>query len=73
MDSVDWKLLLACAHNIISRIWLSHPSASPGVRGSVSSSSCTCHSKTQWGPRSKIPVLVISQSTTSAALAEQIS
>ena len=47
MDSVDWKLLLACAHNIISRIWLSHPSASPGVRGSVSSSSCTCHSKTQ--------------------------
>ena len=45
MDSVDWKLLLACAHNIISRIWLSHPSASPGVRGSVSSSSCTCHSK----------------------------
>ena len=46
----SWTLLigsclLACAHNIISRIWLSRPSASPGVRGSVSSSSCTCHSK----------------------------
>ena len=46
----SWTLLigsclLACAHNIISRIWLSHPSASPGVRGSVSSSSCTWHSK----------------------------
>ena len=43
MDFVDWKLPLTCAYTIKSRIWLSHPSASSGVRGSVSSSSCTCH------------------------------
>ena len=44
MDFVDWKLPLTCAYTIKSRIWLSHPSASSGVRGSVSSSSCTPHS-----------------------------
>ena len=44
MDFVDWKLPLTCAHTIKSRIWLSHPSASSGVRGSVLSSSCTPHS-----------------------------
>ena len=43
MDFVDWKLPLTCAYTIKSRIWLSHPSASSGVRGSVLSSSCTCH------------------------------
>ena len=41
MDFVDWKLPLTCAYTIKSRIWLSHPSASSGVRGSVLSSSCT--------------------------------
>ena len=44
MDFVDWKLPLTCAYTIKSRIWLSHPSASSGVRGSVLSSSCTPHS-----------------------------
>ena len=52
MDFVDWKLPLTCAYTIKSRIWLSHPSASSGVRGSVLSSSCTPHSACKVSPES---------------------
>ena len=58
MDFVDWKLPLTCAYTIKSRIWLSHPSASSGVRGSVSSSSCTPHSACKVSTESGLAVSV---------------